>query len=528
MPGRRLRRQPEFCFSRQVDCCSGASIAVPREAWNRVGGLNESFAPAYYEDADLAFQLRRLGFEIWFQPLSLVVHYEGRSHGRDVTGQIKAYETVNRETFYSRWRTVLTSHGAPGTSPIREWNRMKRHRILMIDVQTPTTDRDSGSITTYEVIRFFIVSGWRVSFAPRNLVFVGEYTTSLQRMGVEVLIQPYICGFDDILDTGAMYDVIFAFRVDALWDWYDLLRRGYPEARIIFHDVDLHYLRLERRAEVLSDRSLRIEAEVIHDRELELFAKVDCSVVTTQAEREIIQSQIPLDNVIVYPYTIDVRRTQRPYTDRRHLCFFGGYAHDPNVDAVIYFVRDIWPLVRPRLPSDAKFFIVGPDPSESLVRLACDDIVVTGHHPRLDDLLDDCRLSVVPLRYGAGIKGKLVKSLSSGLPSVATRIAVEGMSLVHEEHALVADDPQSFAEAVIRLYHEEALWRRIQEAGYRFVEENYSRERGRSICNLILETADRVWIERRRTARRRRLSELVDMASAATSSPQDSGRKALK
>jgi GT2 family glycosyltransferase len=503
--------RPEYCFARQVDYCSGASIAVLAEAWKQVGGFDEFYSPAYCEDADLAFQLRRAGYEIWLQPLSLVIHYEGRSHGRDVASGIKSYQVANLEKFYLRWCDVLSQHGAPGNLPLRESNRTKRQHILIIDAQTPTPDRDSGSRNTYEIIRLFLHLGWHVSFMPRNFAFAREYTTALQRMGVEVLVEPCFNNIDDFYKTGRkFYDVIFAFRVDTLWDWYESLRKNLPNARIIFHDIDLHYLRMQRKAELLSDPSLQVEAEVVHDRELELFVKVDCSVVVTETEKAIVESQIPLDNIIVYPYTIDIRRSQRSYDDRLHVCFVGGYMHDPNVDAVVYFVREIWPLVKPKLAPDAKFFIVGPDAPESVRRLASEDIVVTGHLPVLDDLLDNCRLAVAPLRYGAGIKGKLVMSLANGLPSVASSIAVEGMRLAHEEQVLVADDPQGFAAEIVRLYGDRELWHRIQEEGYSFVEEHYSWNAGVDICERILDTAKRTWIARRRAARQKRLTKIAE------------------
>jgi glycosyltransferase involved in cell wall biosynthesis len=455
--------------------------------------------------------LRRAGYETWLQPLSLVIHYEGRSHGRDVASGIKSYQVANLEKFYLRWCDVLSQHGAPGNFPNRESNRTKRQHILIIDAQTPMPDRDSGSRNTYEIIRLFLHLGWHVSFVPRNLAFVGEYTTTLQRMGVEVLVEPCFTNIEDLYKTGRnYYDVIFAFRVPVLWDWYESLRKSLPNARIIFHDIDLHYLRMQRKAELLSDPSLQVEAEVVHDRELELFVKIDCSVVVTETEKAIVESQIPLDNIIVYPYTIDIRRSQRSYDERLHVCFVGGYTHDPNVDAVVYFVREIWPRVKPKLPPDAKFFIVGPDAPESVRRLASEDVVVTGHIPVLSDMLDDCRLSVAPLRYGAGIKGKLVMSLANGLPSVASNIAAEGMGLAHEKHVLVADDPQGFAAEVVRLYGDRGLWHRIQEAGYSFVEEHYSWNAGVDICKKILDTAQRTWIARKRAARQKRVTKIAE------------------
>jgi GT2 family glycosyltransferase len=503
--------RPEYCFSRAVDYCSGASIAVSAEAWKEVGGFDPIYRPAYCEDTDLAFQLRRAGYETWLQPLSLVVHYEGMTHGRDVHSGIKAYQVSNLEKFYERWSDALSAHGTPGQHPIAESNRTRRQRVLIIDAQTPTPDRDSGSNNTYEVMRLFLHLGWHVTFVPRNFTFMGEYTNQLQRIGVEMLINPAFSNLGDILQNRPdFYDIIFAFRVETLWDWYEGLRTGYPRTRIVFHDVDLNYLRIQRKAELLSDSSLQIEAEILQDRELELFASADCSVVVTEAEKTIIESQLPLNNIIVYPYTIDVRRSQRPYDERRHLCFVGGYGHDPNIDAVIYFVREIWPQVKPRLQPDAKFFIVGPNAPDKVQKLASEDVIVTGHVPQLDDLLDDCRILVAPLRYGAGIKGKLVRSLASGLPSVGSSIAVEGMGLIDEQHVLVADDPETFAEAIVRLYYDRDLWHEIQEAGYAFVEHHYSWKRGLEICSSIIRMAEETWIARRRIARQKRLTEILD------------------
>jgi glycosyltransferase involved in cell wall biosynthesis len=125
-------------------------------------------------------------------------------------------------------------------------------------------------------------------------------------------------------------------------------------------------------------------------------------------------------------------------------------------------------------------------------------------------MLDKCRISVAPLRYGSGIKGKLVRSLAFGLPAVASSIGVEGMGLEHEKNVLVADDPRAFAAQVVRLYQDRTLWDRLQEGGYAFVQEKYSRERGREICKRIMDTADQTWLARRRSGRQKRLRQILD------------------
>jgi GT2 family glycosyltransferase len=503
--------RPEFCYARRVDYCSGASIAVSANAWRELGGFDFVYSPAYCEDLDFAFKLRRAGYEVWLQPLSLVIHYEGRSHGRDVGGGIKSYQVRNLRTFYTRWRDILLDHGMPKPFPHVEANRTKRQSVLVLDAQTPTPDRDSGSVNTIELMRLFLHMGWHVAFAPRNHLYEGRYTSDLQRLGIEVMIGPCVSHLGDIIENRPdAYDTIFAFRFESLNDCYDRLREAYPKARIIFHDIDLHHLRLQRRADLLGDRTLRMEAELVKDKELELFVRCDCSIVVTEAEKQVIEGEVPLDNIVVYPYTMDVQRSEEPFEQRRHLCFIGGYAHDPNIDAVQYFVHEIWPLVKPRLPRGSKFFVVGPGAPESILSLAADDIVITGYVPDLKEVLDDCRISVVPLRYGAGIKGKLVRTLAWGLPSVATTLAVEGMGLRHGREVLVADDPRAFAEAIVRLFNERDTWLSIQNGGYEFVEENYSWRIGLETCRRILDIADETWIARKTAARKLRLAELLN------------------
>ena len=502
--------RPQYCYARKVDYCSAASIAVTTESWRKVGGFDEIYAPAYCEDTDLAFRLREAGYETWLQPLSLVIHYEGKSHGKDLTTGIKAGQVKNLETFYARWSTQLKHRRTAMTETYADADSVRPQRILVLDAMVPTPDRDSGSVTTIEMIRLLMDMKWNVSFAPGTHEFAGEYTKSLQRRGIEVLIGPCIGNVDDIIETRPnIYDAILAFRCESLIDCVDKLRAAYPKAPIVFHTMDLHYLRLSRKAEITRNRSLQFEAELMKDKELELIAKSDCAIVVSSSERDLIGSEIPGAPVVVYPYTIDVKRSCRRFEDRRHLCFIGGFKHEPNVDAVLHFMHDIWPLLAPHLPVDAKLLIVGPDAPLAIRDLASDRVEVTGHIHDLDGILDTCRLSIVPLRYGAGIKGKLVRTLARGLPSVTSTVAVEGMGLEPGRQVLVADDPPTFAEATLRVFRDEETWHRLQEEGYAFAESCYSRERSLQLCEHIFEIACETWISRRRAARRKRLAELL-------------------
>jgi glycosyltransferase involved in cell wall biosynthesis len=361
--------------------------------------------------------------------------------------------------------------------------------------------------------------------APRNFFSMGPYGRQLQRLGIEILVAPHFNKVQDILLRRSEWDAILAFRFQSIASDIDAFRATYPNALVIFHDIDIHYLRTLRRAQLLEDHIMRKEGELFKEQELEVFAKVDCSVVVTEAEKKTIEAEIPVSNIIVYPYTIAVTKSAVSFGERKHICFVGGFAHDPNVDAVEYFLRNIWPRARPGLPAGTKFLVIGPAAPDKLLKLASDNVEFLGFVPELSPIFDQCRLAVAPLRYGAGIKGKLVASLAHGLPAVATNLALEGMGLVDGEHILTGDSPDEFARSVIQLFENAKLWKRIQENGYAFVEKHYSWKVGVESIKRILRVASDAWIVRHASARKEKLNRIVEeQASLSTSRRVISGR----
>ncbi len=457
----------EFSFARRTDYCSGAAIAVPRELWDELGGFDESFAPAYYEDVDLAFRVRAAGREVWYQPLARVIHYEGQTNGRDETQGVKAYQRVNAAKFAARWEPVLKSHRPNGVEPDREANRSVHARLLAIDALVPSPDRDAGSVMALRLLQIFARLGWQVSFLPAHNPSPDErYSTDLQREGIETLILPDFRTIEDVVRARPdRFDAVLGFRVLVFADMADLLRTAYPLASILFHDIDLHYLRMEREAAIKNDGLLLRKAQLVRQQELGLIAKVDCTIVPSTAERDIICRQLPVSNVIVYPYTSSVRISAADFESRHHLVFVGGFRHQPNVDAVLNFLDTVWPALSASLPEAAKFYVIGPDVPKELQDRASSRVVITGYLETLDATLDECRVFVAPLRFGAGLKGKVVTSLAHGVPCVATRVAIEGMGLSPGTHVLLADDAPTQIETITRLYCSKEEWLRLQARG---------------------------------------------------------------
>ena len=482
-------KKPEYNYLREVDYCSGASIAVPRDLWEELGGFDDAYAPAYGEDSDLAFRVRRAGRRVLYQPLSCVTHFEGISHGTDVTQGGKAYQVANAKRLFERWRDDLAGHGESGVRPLAEKDRGVTRRALFIDACTPTPDQDAGSVTALGLMRAFQGAGYKVTFIPEdNFLYMPKYTTDLQRLGIECLYYPYCSSVTEHLEqAGDLYDVVFIFRMVPAEKHLDAVRRLAPRAKVVFHTSDLHFLREERQAALVGDAGMARQAALTKERELGIIEAVDCTVVHSVFEQELLNGLVPRANVYVFPWILDVEGTDVPFAERDGVMFLGGYGHPPNVDAVEFFVREVLPLVHRELPG-LVFYAVGANPPESLRSLASDTVVVTGLVPELKPWFDRCRVSVAPLRYGAGIKGKVAVAMTHGSPMVATRVASEGMQLVDGEHLLVADAPQEMADAIVRLYRDEALWNRLSAAGIAFIEDNYSWAAGLRHVRRILDS----------------------------------------
>ena len=473
--------RPEFCYARQVDYVSGASIVVPRDLWDSLGGFDSHYRPAYCEDADLALRIRAADREVWLQPLSRVIHYEGRTSGTDLTKGVKAYQTINMEKLFARWEPALAAHRPNAELPLLEKDRNISKRALVIDVGTPTPDQDAGSVVTMATIKIYQDLGYKVTFLPRdNFLFDPVYTAALQRLGVECIYAPYDIDFTAFMARqGPLFDVIQVFRIDVAEKCLPDLRLYAPSAPVVFHNVDLHYLRMTRQAELTNDPELQLAANQMKVRELDLLKRVDCTIVTSPVEEEILRKEDPDANIIVFPYMIDVVGTSVGFTPRRDLMFLGGYRHTPNIDAAEWFVAEIWPKLADRLP-EANLLIAGASPTESVKALANDRIDVTGMIPELGPVFDQTRVFVAPIRYGAGIKGKVATAMAHGVPVVATSCAAEGMYLENERDLVIVDDPDAFAEHVFTLYTDADAWAKFSRSGQDFVTEHNSMIKGRN------------------------------------------------
>jgi GT2 family glycosyltransferase len=482
--------RPDYSYARQVDYISGCSIALPASLWRALDGFDPWFGPAYCEDADLAFRVRAAGRQVWFQPQSRIVHYEGKTSGFDVSTGTKAYQVSNMKKLFLRWREVLASHRRRPEALYLERERNVMQRFLVVDVTAPTPDQDAGSVQTYLALQVIGALGYKAHFvAEDNWLFQPKYTTALQRLGVDCAYAPYDLDFASYMERhGWMFDVVMVYRAGVMEKCLPIIRAQAPQAAVLFHLADLHYLRLERTAALHDDNDMRDAAALMKTRELSLINEADCTITHSDVERDILAREAPAAKVAVWPLMSEFHGTAAAFDERRDICFLGGYGHPPNIDAVVWFLDEVFPLITAEAPR-MRFIIAGAHPPEEITALASDQVIVTGKVPDLRDLFDPCRVFVCPLRVGAGVKGKIVSALSYGIPIVATSIGVEGSGLIDGTNVLVADSPADFAAATLRLYRDPDLWAQLSQAGQRVVQEGLSVEMGRTVLTAAIETA---------------------------------------
>jgi len=481
--------KPEYNYLREADFCSGACLAVPSALFREVGGFDASYTPAYYEDVDLAFSVRAAGRRVYYQPFATVVHFEGQTSGTDETAGVKRYQVVNQATFANKWGNTLAMHRANGIHPELEHDRGAQIRVLVIDACMLTPDHDAGSLRMKAILEILTTLRCKVTFVADNLEYRQPYVSQLQQSGVEVLFHPYAGSIAEILARrSSQFDMVVMSRHYVAVKHIDVVRSFLPRALVVFDTVDLHFLRTERQAELEGSTLARAAAHAKRDEELALIRKADVTLVVSPFEQTLLGELVPDARVLVLATIQELFPGGKPFAEREGLVFIGGFQHPPNTDAVLWYAREILPRVREALPG-AKTYIVGSNVPANVRALASEDFIVTGFVPDVTSYFTGCRASIAPLRYGAGVKGKINLAMGYGLPVIATTPSIEGMHLNPGEDVLVADDPERFAAEIVRVYRDELLWGKLAAGGRDNVRKHFSRDVARSTITRLIALA---------------------------------------
>ena len=465
---------PLYNFVREVDYCSGALFATPRALFKQLGGFDTEFRPGYYEDTDYCFRVRAAGKKVFYQPESAVLHREGGTAGTDVKQGMKRYQVVNQKKFLTRWAAALKLQ--PVRPPREDFAaqltltvRGLHQRRVLVCALMPECDRDSGSRRVFDTLVFLQAAGWAVTFVSQHEKIEARYARVLTQRGIAVF-----AGADrwmkELIAAGG-----FDLAVFGLWHvaepFVSALRATSPSTRIILDSIDLHFLRLARGIFLGNHGTTRqLDADYASAtmRELNTYAAVD-AVLTVSAKEAGLINDLTADPQLarVVPDNEDLPLSPVPLSQRKGLVFVGCYRHAPNVDAVRFLCEKVLPLVNPALLAAHPVFIVG-DGLNATVRAFgknLPNVRMVGWTPEVRPYVESARAAVIPLRFGAGTKRKVLQSLMLGTPTVSTGIGAEGFHLQDGKQILVADRAEDFARAVEKILTDDVVWENLAREG---------------------------------------------------------------
>ena len=389
----------------------------------------------------------------------------------DTDGQ-RAARAVHAQ-FRRRWGDTLN---ASALEPELERPTDPGPRALVIDDVLPSPDRDAGSVAVLSHIRALQRLGYSVGLvAALGSVPVGSEAAILEALGVACYRAPFYGSVEDVLSRqSGCLDVIYLHRVANAAKYLALARHYCPHARILFSVADLHHVRVARQAEIEQRPELLVESRTLQLAESSAAWLADAVVTHSAEEAATLRRLVPTAHVHVVPWATPVSPTRVPFADRRGLAFLGSYAHAPNLDAVLFLVGEVMPLVWQVDPT-IECLLVGSQMPDAVQRLAQPRVTIVGQVPDLAQVFDRVRLTVAPLRYGAGVKGKVLASFAAGIPCVMTPVAAEGLALPPTLQQYVGADAAGVAALVVQLHGDEAASRAAAETGvglvaYRFDE----------------------------------------------------------
>lgn len=484
--------KPEYSYVKEVDYISGAAIMIRSKLWKEIGGFDERYVPAYYEDSDLAFEVREHGYKVVMHPKSLVVHFEGISNGTDTSTGMKKYQIVNHKKFYEKWEDVLKAENATHGENLflaRDRSADKKH-ILIIDHYVPHYDQDAGSRTMWQYLFMLKELDYQITFVGDNFYKHEPYSSLLENAGIEILYGSYYFNnFQNWLqENGKYFDFVYLLRPHIAIKYIDDVKK-YTSAKIFYNGTDFHFLRMQREYDISKNKKLLPEIKAIEKQEISLFKKSDCVLTISHYEKEYFKKRFPDWGVEVIPTFIYKEpfplSINNDFSKREGILFVGGFVHPPNLEGVKWFLKDIWPYILSKHPS-MKFYIVGSNMPNEIKAMENENIIIKGfvEEDELSHLYNTVKIVVAPLTFGAGVKGKIIESICHGVPTVTTNTGAEGIIDI-DKILLVNDDPLEFANTVNSLYNDVQQCQNIRTEQILYAQKHFSSDSAKNVLEQI-------------------------------------------
>lgn len=454
---------PQFNFVRKVDFCSGSLLFKKINNSGNLNLLNELFTTVYFAEADLCLRLQTdQNLEITYQPFSEILIYGEKTNAKNINDE---------KVFADLCAPFIKEKSLKITN-----DSYKIPNFLFLEENMPKPDQDSGSRRFMEIVKILQKNGHRIILAVKHFDEMKDsgYIPYFQNAGVQICTDyvdsqnKIVRVADQVLESLSYVDIVWIFRPLGFEYWYNLIKDKTKSKKIIYDMVDLHYLRMERENNYIDVITKEREKEILHYKQRE-YAGMNTAdaVISISDEEKNTVSQNGVKNVKIFTVSNihkPVENISLPFSRREGLLFIGGYNHLPNIDAVKFLHDQILPLVWKK-NNQIKIYILGPEfPADLKEKYQSDQFQILGYQETVDFWFENSRVFVAPLRYGAGVKGKIGQALEFKLPVITTGIGAEGMSLEDRKTALISDEnPKNFADKILELYDDENLWNTLHK-----------------------------------------------------------------
>lgn len=471
---------PEYSFVREVDYCSAACLLVRRELWERLGGYDPRYVPAYYEDSDLCLGLWSLGYKVVYQPAALVFHYEFGS--RSIKTAMKMMEK-NSKKFLEKWQDRLKTLHRPDFDVLKGRDRRNQSlssdfkgRLLFIDDRVPHPRLGSGYGRSWSILRVLERSGYLLTFYPlasQEYPLTNGQSSLLEK--IELMLQWGREKLENFLEERqGYYDLVFVSRPHNFRVFSALIKRR-PElvahSRVIYDAEAIYSLREILKKSLYGIDQTEEEKTRLIQEEISLGRLAHRVVAVTGREARYFEGAGC--RVFILGHALECHPTQREFKEREGFLFVGYMGEEgPNTDGLYWFAYQVLPILKKKIKDNFEVFAVGKALEDFVKKLEPLGIKFLGELEDIRPLYERSRVFIVPTRYAAGIPMEAHKAASYGIPMVATSLVAEQLSWVAGEHLLATDDPEEFAECCLKLYKEESLWKKTRQKALDRVKED--------------------------------------------------------
>ena len=454
-----------FNFTREVDYCSAAAILVDGEFLRSINGFDERYAPAYFEDTDIAMQAWKQGRKVVYVHDSVVHHIEGLSHGKNTSTGLKAFQVINENKFWQKWEKSIELPWILDEVPRYEAQRDSRGIIVYADNFIPSSDSNAGAVRGFRIIEAMQLLKFHVIVLPQNPGIAIINREKLQRAGVEVY-QSYDEALENIKLRKDRVSSFWVARVDVAEQLLPRIKIDFPEKPVYFDTVDLHHLRDQRNI-ALNGADAAIYGEEIEEIEMAICKISDKVIVVADYENQYLLQKNPELEVHTLFMPYEATSNLPKIRKKNSILFVGSFMHTPNLDAIDWLIDEILPKINNISDEQIHLEIVGEFlPISVQEKIDGDKIKYHGWLESLDSVYAETSLVVVPLRYGAGKKGKINEAVVHGCPIVSTSIGVEGFPLLSGEDFILADSAEEFAAAILKLLSDQQLSLKYAESAF--------------------------------------------------------------